>query len=94
MGERFIWSLPVVASVTYISLVSTILAYIFWNRGVEVLGASRAGPFMYLMTAFVPLMGWFILDESVEAFHLVGIGLIFCGIVMTRWRAGHARHAP
>ena len=33
MGERFIWSLPVVASVTYISLVSTILAYIFWNRG-------------------------------------------------------------
>jgi len=91
LGERFIWSAPVLTSVLYIGLVSTVLAYIFWNRGVEVLGPSRAGPFMYLMTVFVPLLGWLILDETMEVFHVVGIGLIFTGIALTRWRTGPAR---
>jgi drug/metabolite transporter (DMT)-like permease len=84
MGARFIWSLPVVGSLLYIGLGATVLGYIFWNRGVEVLGASRAGPFMYLMPVYTPLMGWAFLGERVELFHLVGIGLIFAGILLTR----------
>jgi drug/metabolite transporter (DMT)-like permease len=87
LGARFIWSMPVVASVLYISLCATVLAYVFWNRGVEVLGAGRAGPFMYLMPVYTPLMGWAFLGERVEMFHLVGISLIFAGIFLTRWRA-------
>jgi len=84
MGARFIWSLPLVCSLLYIGLGATVLGYIFWNRGVEVLGASRAGPFMYLMPVYTPLMGWAFLGERMELFHLVGIGLIFAGILLTR----------
>lgn len=83
-GSYFIWSLPVVGSLLYMGLGATVLAYIFWNRGVEVLGASRAGPFMYLMPVYTPLMGWMFLGEGVQAFHLVGIALIFAGILLTR----------
>lgn len=70
----------VIAGVLYISLGSTVLGYLCWNRGVEVLGASRAGPFMYLMTVFTPIMGWAFLGERVEGFHLVGVALVFAGI--------------
>lgn len=83
-GSRFIWSWPVAGSLLYIGLGATVLAYICWNRGVEVLGASRAGPFMYLMPVYTPLMGWLFLSEGVQAFHLVGIALIFAGILLTR----------
>jgi len=84
LGARFIWSLPVVLSIGYIGLGATVLAYICWNRGVEVLGASRAGPFMYLMPVFTPLLGWVVLGERMEAFHVVGVALIFAGIFLTR----------
>jgi drug/metabolite transporter (DMT)-like permease len=84
MGGRFIWSAPVVVSVLYISLCSTVLAYIFWNRGVQVLGPGRAGPFMYLMPVYTPVLGWVFLGESMEMFHVVGIVLIFAGILLAR----------
>jgi drug/metabolite transporter (DMT)-like permease len=84
LGARFIWSLPVAGGLLYIGLGATVLGYICWNRGVEVLGASRAGPFMYLMPVYTPLLGWMFLDERMQAFHLIGVGLIFGGILLTR----------
>lgn len=87
-GAVFIWSWPVAACLLYIGVGATVVAYICWNRGVEVLGASRAGPFMYLMPVYTPLMGWLFLNEQVQAFHLVGIALIFAGILLTRRGAG------
>jgi drug/metabolite transporter (DMT)-like permease len=83
-GERFIWSWPLAACLLYIGIGATVVGYICWNRGVEVLGASRAGPFMYLMPVYTPLMGWLFLGEQVQAFHLAGISLIFAGILLTR----------
>lgn len=87
MGQVIQWSWPVAASLLYIGLGATVLGYVWWNRGVEVLGASRAGPFMYLMPVYTPLMGWLFLGERVEGYHLVGIALIFAGILLTRREA-------
>lgn len=84
LGARLLWSLPVAGGLLYIGLGATVLGYICWNRGVEVLGASRAGPFMYLMPVYTPLLGWMFLDERMQAFHLIGVGLIFGGILLTR----------
>ncbi len=83
-GSTIQWSWPVAASLLYIGICATVLGYICWNRGVEVLGASRAGPFMYLMPVYTPLMGWLFLGERVEGYHLAGIALIFAGILLTR----------
>ncbi len=93
LGQRVIWSAPVVASVFYIGLCSTVLAYACWNRGVQVLGASRTGPFMYLMPVYTPMLGWLFLGETMEMFHVVGIALIFFGILLTRLAGGGAKPA-
>jgi drug/metabolite transporter (DMT)-like permease len=84
LGARFIWTTQVAAGLVYIGLGATVLGYICWNRGVEILGASRAGPFMYLMPVYTPLLGWIFLDERMEPFHLIGVGLIFAGILLAR----------
>jgi len=84
LGARFIWTTQVAAGLVYIGLGATVLGYICWNRGVEILGASRAGAFMYLMPVYTPLLGWIFLDERMEPFHLIGVGLIFAGILLAR----------
>ena len=83
LGQVLVVTPAVVGGILYIALGSTVLGYLCWNRGVQVLGANRAGPFMYLMTVFTPLMGWAFLGERVEGFHLVGIALVFAGIALT-----------
>jgi drug/metabolite transporter (DMT)-like permease len=83
LGYRMPATPAVVSGVLYIGLCSTVIAYVLWNRGVELIGPSRAGPFMYLMPVYTPLLGWWLLGESVETFHAIGIALVFAGIALT-----------
>ena len=71
------------AAFVSIALFSSVLAYIFWNRGVEQVGASVAGLFVHLMPLFGVLLAWLFLDERLGPYHIVGIGLILSGIYIT-----------
>jgi drug/metabolite transporter (DMT)-like permease len=46
----------------------------------RVLGAARVGLVLYLGPLYAALIGWMVLGESIEAFHLVGAALILPGI--------------
>jgi drug/metabolite transporter (DMT)-like permease len=59
------------------------LAYIFWNQGVEAVGANVAGLFVHLMPVFGVVLAWVFLDERLALYHLAGIGLILAGITIT-----------
>ena len=74
-------------SIAYVCLFPSVLAYIFWNRGVDSVGPSRAGIFFHLMPVFSILLAVAFLGESLHLFHLAGILLIFCGISLTTWPA-------
>lgn len=69
-------------TVLYMAIFPSILAYLCWNRGVAELGAPVAGLFIHLMPLFGLLMSVLFLGEQVQAFHLVGIALIFSGIYL------------
>ena len=72
-----------VLGIAYIGVGATVIAYIFWNRGVAQLGSGRTGPFMYLMPVFTALLAVIFLDERLQSYHVVGIGLIAFGIYLT-----------
>lgn len=72
-----------VASIFYVGLFASVIAYICWNRGVVLVGATRAGLFMHLVPIFSALLAISILGESLRTFHLVGIALVFTGIYLT-----------
>ena len=81
--ERFVAvNAATVASIGYLALFPSILAYIFWNRAVAELGANRTGQFLHLMPAFGALLSMIFLGERLYAFHAAGIGFIAAGIYL------------
>ena len=73
--------------VAYVSLFAGVLAYIAWNRGVILVGPSKAGLFLHLIPAYGTLLAAFFLGEALEGHHLAGFGLILLGILLTSRQA-------
>jgi drug/metabolite transporter (DMT)-like permease len=87
LGRPMVWTWGAFAALAGVGLFSSVLAYIFWNRGVEQVGASVAGLFVHLMPVFGALLAWLFLDERMRAFHVIGIALILTGIYLTTRKA-------
>ena len=79
-----------ISTILYIALFASVLAFIFWNRAVRTIGANRAGPFIHLMPVFSTILAVIFLDETIQRYHLQGIGLIFIGIAMTTIKRRHS----
>ncbi|HWK95379.1 MAG TPA: DMT family transporter [Pseudolabrys sp.] len=73
---------PTVAAVLYVAFFPGLLAYAFWNRGVELLGANRAGPFQHLIPLYSAILASTFLGERLHAFHILGFALIIGGVWM------------
>lgn len=69
-------------SVLYLALFPSIVAFFCWNRGVESIGANRAGLFINLIPVFASILAIIWLGESLKAFHLIGMMLIFSGFFL------------
>lgn len=68
--------------IAYVAVFPSIVSYLCFNRGVELLGANRAGLFIHLMPVFGSAMAILFLGETVHAFHVAGIVLIAVGICL------------
>jgi drug/metabolite transporter (DMT)-like permease len=76
-------TLPVVLALLYLGIFPALLAYIFWNRAVEEVGANIAGLFMHLMPVFGTALAIVFLGESLHVYHFAGLALILSGLYMT-----------
>ena len=71
------------AGVAYTGIFPAFLGYVFYNRAVGEVGASRAGLFIHLMPAFSTILAALFLGEVPRAYHFFGIALILTGIWLT-----------
>jgi drug/metabolite transporter (DMT)-like permease len=85
-GARFIASTTSLAALGYVIVFPGMLAYLFYNRGVELLGSARAGLFIHLMPVFGSLLAVVFLNEQIHLFHAAGIILIGLGIALATAR--------
>lgn len=74
------------AAIIYTGTLPSFVGYIFYNKAVGEVGASKASLFIHLMPVFGTLLSALFLGEQPQPFHLVGIGLIFLGIYLTTAR--------
>jgi drug/metabolite transporter (DMT)-like permease len=81
------------AVVAYVAIGPSLLSYLFYNRGIELLGANRAGQFMYLVPAIGSILAVIFLGESFEIYHAVGIGLIAAGVTLATRKPARAAAA-
>jgi len=67
----------------YVSLFASILSYLFWNFGIDRLGAAKTGQFTHLMPLFGALLAYLILGETLQYYHALGALLIGSGIYLS-----------
>lgn len=93
-GRAFVLTWTNAAALFCVALFSSVLAYLFWNRGVELVGANVAGLFVHLMPVFGVVLAWMFLDEQLAPYHVMGIGLILTGIWITSRMGRRAAPVP
>jgi drug/metabolite transporter (DMT)-like permease len=81
-APSIIWDNSSLSTIVYMAIFPSILAYVFWNKGVNELGAAKAGLFIHLMPCYGLILSSFILNEKIYLFHIGGIVLIFLGIYL------------
>lgn len=86
-GRRVEINRESLASLLYVSVFASVIAYIFWNRGVREAGPNAAGVSLQLMPVFGALLAVAFLDERMAVYHWLGAGLVLAGIVLARRRA-------
>ena len=77
-------SLATWGAIVYAGLASMVIAYLFWNRGVRLLGPTRTAAFGNLQPIFALTAARVMLGEKPGAWQLVGAVGIIAGVLLTR----------
>jgi len=80
-------------AIAFVSVFASLLAYIFWNRGVHLVGPNKASLFLHLIPVYVAVLAALLLGEQVRPFHLIGLALILAGILLLTRFGARARSA-
>lgn len=66
----------------YLGIISTAVAFLLWNRGLQMLNASGGGIFFFFQPVVGTLLGWLLLGETISATFWIGSLLIFIGVLI------------
>ena len=70
------------ASVIFLSIFPTIIGYVFWYVAPEVKDASKLGVYLYFIPVLSTIISYFILDEKITLFFVLGGALVLIGLII------------
>ncbi len=82
ISEPLALSLPAMGAILYVGLGASLVAFLSWNKAIELIGASTAGIVYYSMPAFGGLLAFALLGEGIGLMHALSALLIVAGIVL------------
>jgi drug/metabolite transporter (DMT)-like permease len=77
-------------SLFYVAVFPSTLAYLCFNRGVQLIGANRAAPFFHMVPVFGAAMAIVFLGERLQAFHVIGFALVLTGVFVASRKQSNA----
>ncbi len=81
LAGNLIWpGIQGIVIILYCIVFPSVLAQTFFIRGVELIGANRAGLYVNLVPIFTALMAIIFLAESLFVFHIISLLLVLSGI--------------
>ena len=86
-GFRFQATAETFVAIAYVSVFPSIVAYLSWNRGVELIGPNRAGAMLHLIALYSAVLAGVFLGERLAAFHVIGYALILGGVTLAARKA-------
>lgn len=85
-------SLATLGAMIYTGVISSVVGFVTWNRGVELIGSARAGVFLNLIPLLTVLLAVLLLGERVQLYHGIACVLVFGGLWLAS-ASGLARRA-
>ena len=82
LSGGFALSARLIPPFLYVGVFPSVLAYLFWNHGVAVIGPARSAMFIYLTPVFATGLALIFLDERLHLFHAAGAVLILAGLFL------------
>ncbi|QRI61962.1 DMT family transporter [Shinella sp. PSBB067] len=73
------------AIVLYAGIFPSLLSQVLYVRGVEMIGANRAGLFINAIPVFGTILSVLLIGETMHPFHLVALLLVLGGIAIAEW---------
>ena len=67
-------------TIAYLGVISTVLSYVLFAKGIELIGPTAASSYVFLVPVFGVLGGWLLLGEEVGASMVLGFVLIVFGV--------------
>jgi drug/metabolite transporter (DMT)-like permease len=67
----------------YVVLFPGLASFIFWIKGVSIIGANRAGVFLHMMPILSAIMAIIIFNEKFMFYHMLGAIFILTGILLS-----------
>ncbi|MBP0725824.1 DMT family transporter [Bacillus sp. RG28] len=71
-----------ISSILYTGIVSTVLCMVFWNIGVQKLGATSAGIFLNFNPIFTMILAFFLLNEKITWIQGLGSIIVILGSLL------------
>jgi len=68
----------------WLGLVGAALTYIVWFRGVARLEPSAIAPLAFLSPVTAVILGWALLEQSLSAWQVLGIGIVIASIWLSQ----------
>lgn len=79
-GETMVVSLGNVVGIVYLSVFASVLGFVFFTKGLAMVGPNVANQFNYLSPVFSGALAILLLGEQLEWFHVAGLVLILFGV--------------
>ena len=73
------------AVVLYAGIFPSLLSQVLYVRGVEMIGANRAGLFINAIPVFGTILSVVLIGETMHMFHVVALLLVLGGITIAEW---------
>ena len=83
LGNYIVLEKPFFLTLAYVVIFPGLLSFLFWIKGISIIGANRAGIFLHLMPIMGAIMAMLIFDEKFMFYHILGAVFIITGITLS-----------
>ncbi|ELZ9929669.1 DMT family transporter [Cronobacter malonaticus] len=85
-GVIYTFSPTVIAGILYLIIFPSWLSYVFWNKGVSLIGTTRSEIYTHLIPVSGGIMGIVFLGNELRSYHIITMILIVFGIICCSYR--------
>jgi drug/metabolite transporter (DMT)-like permease len=78
-------------SLFYVAVFPSTVAYLCFNRAVQLIGANRAAPIFHVVPLFGAAMAMVFLGEHPQLFHVIGFALVLTGVFIASRKPANVR---